>query len=93
MWSSLFAEPCVVPSWENFMDGLKLLDAFQPLEDGCVDDLLGQAGNLCELWLSFNLTKCDLRISLLLVLIGDWRNNGHLKSQVVLCNVDTIFSP
>ena len=38
------------------MDGLKLLDAFQPLEDGGVDDLLGQVGNLCEHWLSFNLT-------------------------------------
>ena len=38
------------------MDGLKLLDAFQPLEDGGVDDLLGQAGNLCQHWLSFNLT-------------------------------------
>ena len=75
------------------MDGLKLLDAFQPLEDGGVDDLLGQAGNLCEHLLSFKLTICDLRISLLLVLIEDWRNNGHLESQVVLCNVDTIFSP
>ena len=71
----------MVPSWENFMDGLKLLDAFQPLEDGCVDDLLGQAGNLRQHWLSFNLTICDLR------------NIGHLESQVVLCNVDTIFSP
>ena len=38
--------PGVVSSWENFMDRLKLLDALQPFEDGCVDDLLGQPGNL-----------------------------------------------
>ena len=44
----LFAGPGVVASWENLMDGLKLLDAFQPLEDRCVDDLLRQAGNLCD---------------------------------------------
>ena len=41
-----FSRPGVIPSWENFMDGLKLLDALQPLEHRRVDDLLRQARNL-----------------------------------------------
>ena len=53
----------MVSSWENFMDRLKLLDALQSLEDGRVDDLLSQPGNLCQQDLGFNS---------ILMLLDDW---------------------
>ena len=58
----------MVSSWENLMDRLKLLDALQPLEDGRVDDLLSQPGNLCQQELGFTLILVIWKISLLMLI-------------------------